>query len=131
MNFTFYYLIFQLICIIYGLYLCFIMIFGDNSQFPHLFGINPAEPENPFFHLFDFQGPKRRPNDLIFHGRQFLEGTKRRSEGSEQTEIQGPKEVVPHGQGIWPRGTIYFLPRTSFFADPWLVRLFISKYWAP
>ena len=57
MNFTFYYLIFQLICIIYGLYLCFIMILGDNSQFPHLFGINPAEPENPFFHVFDFQGP--------------------------------------------------------------------------
>ena len=33
------------------------MILGDKSQFPHLFGINPAEPENPFFHVFDFQGP--------------------------------------------------------------------------
>ena len=33
------------------------MILGDNSQFPHLFGINTAEPENPFFHVFDFQGP--------------------------------------------------------------------------
>ena len=79
------------------------MILVDNSQFPHLFGINPAEPENPFFHLFDFQGPKRRPNDLIFHERQFLEGTKRRSEGSEQTETQGPKEVGPRGQIPWPR----------------------------
>ena len=46
-----------------------------------------------------FQGPKRRPNDLIFHGHQFLEGTKRRSEGSEQTETRGPKE--PDSLAAW------------------------------
>ena len=72
-------LIFQLICIIYGLYLYFIMILGDYSQFPHLFGINPAEPENPFFHVFDFQGPKRRPNDLRFYGAQYSEGRRHTS----------------------------------------------------
>ena len=53
----------------------FYIDFGDNSQFPHLFGINPALAENPIFYIFEFQGPKRRPNDLIFYGHQFLEGT--------------------------------------------------------
>ena len=38
--------------------------FGDNSQFPHLFGINPALAENPIFYILMFQGPKRRPNEL-------------------------------------------------------------------
>ena len=35
--------------------LLFYIGFGDNSQFPHLFGINPPEPENPFFFLYLFQ----------------------------------------------------------------------------
>ena len=93
------------------------MILGDNSQFPHLFGINPALAENPIFYIFMFQGPKRRPNDLIFYGRQFLEGMKRRSEGSEQTETRGPKEVGPRGQIPWPRGTPYLGPRGSVAVD--------------
>ena len=91
--------------------------FGDNSQFPHLFGINPAEPENPFFHVFDFQGPKRRPNDLIFYGRRFLEGTKRMSEGSKQTETRGPKEVGPRSPGTRPHGALPFPPRGSDAVD--------------
>ena len=65
--------------------------FGDNSQFPQLFGINPAEPENPFFHVFDFQGPKRRPNDLRFHGDHFFEERKCTSQGSSKGEIRGRK----------------------------------------
>ena len=117
MNFTFYYLIFQLICIIYGLYLCFIMILGDNSQFLHLFGINTALAENHIFYILMFQGPKRRPNDLIFYGHQFLEGTKRRSEGREQTETRGLKEVGPHGQIPWSRGAPYPGPRASDAVD--------------
>ena len=32
------------------------MILGDNSQFPHLFGINPVFPENVFFSVSDFPG---------------------------------------------------------------------------
>ena len=93
------------------------MILGDNSRFPHLFGINPALVENPIFDILMFQGPKRRPNDLIFYGIQFLEGTKRRSEGSEQTETQGPKEVGPRGQIPWPRGAPYPRPRASDAVD--------------
>ena len=93
------------------------MILGDNSQFPHLFGINLALAENPIFYILIFQGPKRRPNDLIFCGDHFLEGTKRRSEGSEKLETQGPKEVGPRGQIPWPRGTPYPGPRASDAVD--------------
>ena len=93
------------------------MILGYNSQFLHLFGINPALAENPIFYIWMFQGPKRRPNDLIFYGRQFLEGTKCRSEGSEQTETRGPKEVGPRGQIPWPHGAPYTGPRASDAVD--------------
>ena len=75
----------------YGLYLCFIMILGDNSQFPHLFGINPAEPENPFFHVFDFQGPNDVQMSYEFTGVIILEGGRPRSKRSQRTEAGGPK----------------------------------------
>ena len=113
MNFTFYYLIFQLICIIYGLYLCFILIFGDNSQFPYFSGINPALSENPVFYIFTFQGPKRHPNDLEIYEHQFLEGTKRRSQGSARKEVREGFWWVPRGQIPWPCGTTSFIPRGS------------------
>jgi len=64
-----------------------------------------------------FQGPKRRPNDLEIYEHQFLEGTKRGSEGSEQAEARGPEEGGPRGQGIWPRGTHSFGPRGSVAFD--------------
>ena len=81
--------------------------FGNISQFPYFSGINPALAENPIFYILMFQGPKRRPNDLIIYEHQFLEGTKRGSEGSEKMETRGPKEVGPRGQIPWPRGTPY------------------------
>ena len=87
--------------------------FGNILFISYFYGINPAQAENPIFHILMFQGPKRRPNDLIFYGRQFLEGTKRRSEGSEQTETRGPKEVGPRGQIPRPRGTPHLGPRGS------------------
>ena len=55
--------------------------FGNISQFPYFSGINPALAENPIFYILMFQGPKRRPNDLKIYEHQFLEGTKRGSEG--------------------------------------------------
>ena len=64
--------------------------FGNISLFPYFSGINPAQAENPIFYVLMFQGPKRRPNDLIIYEHQFFEGTKRGSEGSEQTEARGP-----------------------------------------
>ena len=67
----------------------FYIDFVDNSQFPHLFGINPAELENPLFHVFDFQRPKRRPNDLRFYGAQYLEGRRRKSQGFVKKEVRG------------------------------------------
>ena len=52
-----------------------------------------------------------------------MEGRKRRSEGSEQTETRGPKEVGPHGQIPWPRGTPPSWAswiRCRPFSSPWL-----------
>ena len=72
----------------YGVYLCYIMILGDNSHFPHLFGINPAEPENPFFHVFDFQGAYdvQMTSDPRDH---FLEGRKSTSQETAKKEARG------------------------------------------
>ena len=91
----------------------FYIDFGNISLFPYFSGINPAQAENPIFYILMFQGPKRRPNDLIIYGDQFLEGTKRGSEGSEQTETRGPSWVGPRGQIPWPRGTHQLGPRGS------------------
>jgi hypothetical protein len=49
-------------------------------MFPN-FRINLGKPENPFFDVFDFQGPKRSPNYLKFWGNEFFYGTRLRSEG--------------------------------------------------
>ena len=65
--------------------------FRNISQFPFFYGINPALADDPIFYIFEFQGPKRRPNDLKIYGNHFLEGRKRRSEGSEKVEAQRPK----------------------------------------
>ena len=64
--------------------------FGNISVISYFYGINPAQAENPIFYILMFQGPKRRPNDLEIYEHQFLEGTKRGSKGSEQTETRGP-----------------------------------------
>ena len=67
----------------------FYIDFGNISLFPYFSGINPAQAENPIFYILMFQGPKRRPNDLIFYGHPFLEGTKRRSEGAKKWKPEG------------------------------------------
>ena len=88
------------------------MILGIFHSFP-FFGINPALAENPIFYIFEFQVPKRRPNDLKIYGDQFLEGRRRMSEGGEEVEARGPKTLGPRGQIPWPRGTHSFGPRGS------------------
>ena len=60
--------------------------FRNISQFPYFSGINPALAENPIFYIFEFQGPKQRPNDLKIYGDQFLEGRRRMSEGGKGVE---------------------------------------------
>lgn len=91
----------------------FYIDFGDISQFPYFSGINPALAENPIFYILMFQGPKRRPNDLIFCGDHFLEGTKRRSQGSARKEVRGGFWGVPRGQIPWPRESTSLPPRCS------------------
>ena len=92
--------------------------FGNISQFPYFSGINPALAENPIFYIFEFQGPKRRPNDMKIYEDQFLEGRRRMSEGGEEVDARGPKHVGPHGQIPWPCGTPCFGPRGSVAVDP-------------
>ena len=75
------------------------MIFGDNSQFPHLFGINPALAENPIFYILMFLGPKRRPNDLKIYGDHFLEETKHGEKGWKKWRPEGRKGV-PHAAPV-------------------------------
>ena len=65
--------------------------FRNISQFSYFSGINPALAENPIFYIFEFQGSKRRSDDLKIYGDHFLEGRKRRSEGSEKVEARRPK----------------------------------------
>ena len=60
--------------------------FRNISQFSYFSGINPALAENPIFYIFEFQGPKRRPNDMKIYGDHFLEGRRRMSEGGEGVE---------------------------------------------
>ena len=69
----------------------FYIDFGNISLFPYFSGINPAQAENSIFYILMFQGPKRRTNDLEIYEHQFLEGTKRESEGSEQAEARGQR----------------------------------------
>ena len=94
MNFTFYYLIFQLICIVYGLSLFFYNDFGDNSHFPRLFGINLAEPKKklPFSIFWCFRDPNDVQMTYYFTGINFWkeqsvgtkEANKRRPEGQDR-----------------------------------------------
>ena len=82
------------------------------------YGINPAQPENPYFFLYLFQDL----NDVImsykFRGVIILEGGRPRSEGSKQTEAGGPKEGAPRGPCTWPRGPTSFGHRGPVWVDP-------------
>ena len=82
------------------------------------YGINPAQAEKTYFFPYLFQGL----NDVImsykFTGIIFLEGGRPRSEGSKQTEAEGPKEDAPRGPYTWPPGPTSFGPRGSVYDDP-------------
>ena len=95
----------------------FYIDFGNISLFPYFSEINPAQVENPIFYILMFKRPKRRPNDLKIYEHQFLEGTKRGSEGSEQAEARGPNGGGPRGQVLWPCGAHSFGPRGSVAVD--------------
>ena len=65
--------------------------FWEYSFISYFYGINPAQAENPIFYILMFQGPKRRPNDLIFYGARYLEIRRRTSQGSVKKEVRGRK----------------------------------------
>jgi hypothetical protein len=113
MIFALYHLIFYLICITYWLYSCFLMIIGNNLNIPQFYWINLGKPENLFFNVFNFQGPKRSPNYLKLCGSQFFHGTRLRSEGDATGDPRGPNEHGPRGQIPWPRGASLLAPCCS------------------
>ena len=67
------------------------MISGIFHKFPYFSGINHAQAENPIFYILMFQGPKRRPNDLIFCGDHFFLRNKAKE----------AKKWKPEGQKRW------------------------------
>ena len=83
----------------------------------YFYGINSAQAENPISFLLCF----RDLNDVIMTckitGVNILEGGRLWSEGSKQTEAEGPKEGGPRGQVLWPRGAHSFWPRRSAAGD--------------
>ena len=90
--------------------------FWEYSFISYFYRINLHRQKTAFSYLM-FQGPKRRPNDLKLREHHFLEGTKRRSEGSAKVEGRGAKEGGPRGQIPWPRGAPYLPPRASDAVD--------------
>ena len=95
----------------------FILIVGIFHSFPIFLELTLHSQKTLFSIFLMFRGPKRCPNDLIFCGDYFLEGTKCRRKGSKRTETQGSKEVGPCGQIPWSRGTTYPGPRASDAVD--------------
>ena len=104
MNFTFYYLIFQLICIIYGLYLCFIMILGDNSQFPIYLELNLQNQKTPFSIFLTFSDPNDVQMTKYFTGVNFW---KERSVGAKEANKRKPE-----GRKRWAH-VVRFLDRVG------------------
>jgi len=90
MNFALFLLIFQSYLHHIRVISLFYNDFGNIWYVTYFYGINPEQSENLVFYILMFQGPKRRPNDLEIYEHQFLEGTKRGSEGSKQAEARGP-----------------------------------------
>jgi hypothetical protein len=96
------------------------MIIGNNSHIPKFYRINMGKPENLFFNVFNFEGPKRSPNYLKLSGSQFFNGTKLWREGSATGEPRGPNEHGPCGQIPWLRGASLFpliAPMLSIFVS--------------
>ena len=99
------------------------MILGDNSKFPHLFGINPAEPENPFFHVFlTFRDHRtsKWPNILrgpIFGNKKTYE-PRIREKGSLSKKIDGPTR--PDSLAVWDHLFYSSWLRCRPFSSPWL-----------
>ena len=96
----------------------FAIYFENISQFSYFSGINTALAENPIFYIFEYQGPKRRPNDLKIYGDHFLKETKRGEKGWKKVEARRPKGGGPRGQIPWPRGVTHLGPRGSVCVDP-------------
>ena len=122
----------------------FYIDFGDNSQFPHLFGINPALAENPIFYILMFQGPKRRPNELKIYGdhyfgRRKTQERKKSTNGGQRAKIGGPTQpgtVAAWGPLFCPSGLrsfTSFAPRSSSFQnnDPRKFIAHLDVVWVP
>ena len=92
-------------------------VLGIINNFPIFLELTLHCQKTPFSIFLRF----RRPNHVImtwdFTGITFLEGTKRRRKGIEETETRRPKGVGPRRQIPWPRGTHQNGPRASAAVD--------------
>ena len=92
-------------------------VLGIINNFPIFLELTLHCQKTPFSIFLRF----RRPNHVImtwdFTGITFLEGTKRRRKGIEETETRRQKGVGPRGQIPWPRGVPHPGPRASAAVD--------------
>jgi hypothetical protein len=90
-------------------------------MFPNFIGFTWKKPENLFFYVFNFQGPKWSLNYLKLWGNEFFHRTRLQREGSATEEVQGRNRHGPRGQMLGSRGAYSFSPRCSDAVDLHLV----------
>ena len=96
----------------------FYIDFRDNSQFSHLFGTNPAEPENPFSMFLTFRDPTDVQMSYKFTGVIILEGEDLGAKEVNDWRPEDQKGGVPRGYSTRPRGPIPIGPRGPVCMDP-------------
>ena len=93
-------------------------VLGIINNFPIFLELTLRCQKTPFSIFWCFRDPNDVQMTWNFTGIIFLEGTKRRRKGIEETETRRPKGVGPRGQIPWPRGTHQTGPRASAAVDP-------------
>jgi len=92
-------------------------VLGIINNFPIFLELTLRCQKTPFSIFWCFRDPNDVQMTWDFTGITFLEGTKRRRKGIEETETRRPKGVGPRGQIPWPRGVPHPGPRASAAVD--------------
>jgi len=92
-------------------------VLGIINNFPIFLELTLRCQKTPFSIFWCFRDPNDVQMTWNFTGIIFLEGTKRRRKGIEETETRRPKGVGPRGQIPWPRGVPHPGPRASAAVD--------------
>ena len=92
-------------------------VLGIINNFPIFLELTLRCQKTPFSIFWCFRDTNDVQMTWNFTGIIFLEGTKRRRKGIEETETRRPKGVGPRGQIPWPRGVPHPGPRASAAVD--------------